>query len=278
MAPKPRALDALRQHIARLEGAGPELVTTNGEGRQRRAAKPWRLGVGAVDAALPPAGLAPDGLHDVVARTANDVAAATAFILAVLRRHPNFSKPETPPILWCQSGISIREGGRVFGHGGHAFRFSHGRIVFVTVQRAADALWVLEEAARSGAVLAAVGETPSASFKQTQRLSRAAAEGRTPLFCLRLPGAAANGATSSRWRVAAQAFVPTSSKGGSPQDAPSKDALSKEESAPRALFWNIALERCRRGRQGAWSLEFSHETHRFGLVAGVCNRPLQAAS
>lgn len=260
MAPTPRTLDALRQHIARLEGAGPELVTTNGEAGKRRAPAPWRLGVGAVDAALPPDGLACNGLHDVVARTAGDVTAATAFILAMLTRHPKGAAAETRPILWCQSEASLREAGRVFAHGSERFGFGHGRILFVTVKRAGDALWVLEEAARSGAVLAAVGETPGTSFKQTQRLSRAAAEGRTPLFCLRLPGAAANGATSSRWRVAA---LP----------APSRNAA-----APRAPCWALALERSRRGRQGTWSLEFSHETHRFGLVAGVCNRPLQAAS
>ena len=58
-------LAALRRRIAALERRPPGLESaTDGS----RAERPWPLGVGALDDALPEGGLASDGLHEATPR------------------------------------------------------------------------------------------------------------------------------------------------------------------------------------------------------------------
>ena len=73
--PVPTDLDALRRRIAALERRPPALEGAGGS----RAGRPWALGVGALDDALPAGGLAADGLHEAAGESAADGPAAAAF-------------------------------------------------------------------------------------------------------------------------------------------------------------------------------------------------------
>ena len=79
----PTDLDALRRRIAALERRPPAL---EGAAGGSRAGRPWSLGVGALDGALPEGGLAPDGLHEAAGASAADGPAAAAFLAALLAR------------------------------------------------------------------------------------------------------------------------------------------------------------------------------------------------
>lgn len=262
------ALADLKRRIAHLEGAGGAQ-----HGAETTSSRPqqmvWRLGLEAVDARLPVHGLSPGGLHEIVPARQDDMAAASAFALALIQKRPQNARR---PLLWCQSEQSAREFALLHGAGLAAFGLAHGDVVCVRTRRDADTLWVLEEAARSQVLAAVIGETGAISFKQTQRLSRAATDGTTPVFSLRPPGEASGGATATRWRVTTFAYENARAGEGAHPLAAGRDY------APKKIHWQVSLERCRGGRSGEWCLEWSYETHRFGLASRVFHRPLQASA
>lgn len=215
----------------------------------------WRLGLDAVDVALPRGGLAADGVHEIAAAAHGDAAVGTGFALALLRQ-----LGASGPVLWCRSAQSTRETGRIHGHGLASFGLAAGRVVFADARRDADVLWALEQGARSGAFAVLLGEVDTASFTATRRLALAAAAGGTPLVLLRPHRELGASAACTRWRVGAAPSAP--------------DIL--DLSAPGPPRWRVELTRCRGGRPGTWIVEWSHETHRFRLVAPSAARPLAA--
>ena len=75
----PADLAALRRRIAALERRPAVLDGGGGAAAGSHAEQPWRLGLDALDGALPEAGLAPDGLHEAAgARAAEGTEPAVA--------------------------------------------------------------------------------------------------------------------------------------------------------------------------------------------------------
>ena len=107
----PTDLEALRRRIAALERRPPAL---EGAADGSRAGRPWSLGVGALDGALPEGGLAADGLHEAAGASAADGPAAAAFLAALLARRVRGGERagERGTVLVCQS----RGGAARFGH------------------------------------------------------------------------------------------------------------------------------------------------------------------
>jgi protein ImuA len=124
-----------------------------------------------------------------------------------------------------------------------------------------DALWAIEETLRSNArpslVLGLIDGsgaiTSHQALTQSRRLSLAAASSATPLLLSQAPRAEPAPAAITRWRVSS--------------------ARQERSSQPEALFdrpcWNIALERCRNGRTGHWTIEWDHAAYRFHLAEGL---------
>jgi protein ImuA len=258
-ASKRALLQALEERIAEIErrpinlGAGQAVETL-----PENAGSLWRFGVEEIDAALPQGRLDPHGLHDITAETARLWPSAIGFGLALLGR---LSLPDNKAILWCQSRRMVQEAGRLYGHGLAAFGIDPARLLLVSAAREKDALWAVEEGLRTEGLAAVIGEVDGGDFTATRRLALACLEYRMPALLLRPPAkAAAGSAAATRWCIAAHPGATD------PLDA----------RMPLHPRWRIELLKCRGGRPGAWTVEWSYATHRFSLAAGLADRTAQS--
>lgn len=242
-APRDRAgvLADLRARIRRIEGAG-------GEGGRLLP-----FGIDAVDGHLPDGGLPLGCLHAVAAE---EPGAGTGFAAALLAR---LATPRTPA-LWILRGRDL------YAPGLAAFGLTPDRLVAVRAVRPVDALWAMEEALRCSALSAVLGELEGLDLNASRRLQLAAESSGVTGFLLDLStglGAGASGgrnrrgeglsAAVTRWRLDA---------------APSldeEDAVPRPAGGPPGLGtprWSVALERCRGGRPGHWTLAWDGESWR----------------
>ncbi|MDE0052241.1 MAG: hypothetical protein OXO52_20845 [Rhodospirillales bacterium] len=245
-------LAALRRRIAVLERRPPAV---DGNAAARCLPQPWRLGVDALDGALPEAGLAADGLHEAVGVTAADAPAAAAFLAALLVRLAHAGGQGA--VLVCQSRGGAARFGRLHGPGWRDLGLEPADLLILRARREKDVPWAMEEGLRCGTLAAVLAEAESIEFTVSRRLALAAAEGATPALLLRHDELGPASAALTRWRVAAL-----------PGDADPFD-----EGAPGLPRWRLALMRARGGRPATCDVEWNHETGDFRLAAALADRP-----
>ena len=248
-----RLMETLRAHIARLEQGHAQFE------RQQTKSTPWLMGVPELDRHLPGQGLQRAGLHDVSPRGYGDQPAAMGFALALALRRLS-DAGERRPLLWCRLAAHEREYGRLYGHGLERLGLPRHRFVTITLRKPASLLWTMEEALKSGAMAAVLGDADGAhaDLTVTRRLSLAAAAGKCAGLLIFARADASATASHTRWTAAAVASL-----------SPPHDAM-----APGAPCWSIELTRARGGRPGAWILEWYHAQSRFSLVPGFSRRTL----
>lgn len=179
-------------------------------------------------------------------------AGVMGFILAHLQR-------SNAPVLWVQDRLSRKEAGVPYlpGMGGVG-------IILVTVTRAVDVLWALEEGLRCKALSAVVGELwgepPALSFTATKRLALRAEASDLPCWLIRRASAPNLSAARERWRIAS---LPS---GAHPHDAQS----------PGSPRWKAELFRSRTGRPGSWVASYDREADRLHFTAPLRDRALAA--
>jgi protein ImuA len=232
------------------------------------------FGIGAIDAALG-GGLACSTVHELAAARETEIAAATAFALAVttLSMRQSCRLGSTGRVaLWITEELSLCENGVPYGPGLEETGIPPERLITVAAPRLRDALWVTEEALRCRAVGAVISELSARAVEPTvtRRLSLAAAAGHTLGLFLRPQPDNEPGAFATRWIVGAAASLhssPSQRYGGI--------------GPPRLA---IRLVRNRRGHLGAWIVEWNSVEQRFELatnsepVAGaIIDRPNRAA-
>ncbi|MFN4142715.1 ImuA family protein [Aestuariivirga sp.] len=246
-------LAGLRAHITRLEQGRGQFE------RQRAKSAPWLIGLDPIDRHLPAQGLQRSGLHDVSPRAHGDQPAAMGFALALALRR--LADPEERrPLLWCRLAAHEREHGRLYGHGLARLGLPRHRFVTATLRKPASLLWTMEEALKSGAVAAVIGDADAAhaDLTVTRRLSLAAKAGKCAAILTFARAEPAATASHTRWTA-----------GTVPSVSPPHDAQ-----APGLPCWSIELTRVRGGRPGAWILEWHHAQSRFSLVPGFSRRTL----
>ena len=180
-----------------------------------------------------------------------DAAAALAFALSRL------PAGDPRPVLFAAPRTWVAEYGRPFARG-LAGRLDGG-LLLALPRTAAETLWALEQALRSGAVAGAVGAPGEITLTAGRRLAFAAREGQAAAVLLR-PTAGGPSAAGRRWRVAAAAGT------AHPFDA----------RAPGPARLRAELTRRRDGPPGAWWLEQDDETGRFRLADGLAGDGLVA--
>ena len=236
----------LRERIAKLENVTPQLDKA-GHSKQ-----PWTIGIPTIDAHLAATGLARYGLHDVAPRNYGDMPAAMGTALGLALRR--LSDPqERRPLLWCRLAREVREYGNLYGHGLENLGLARNRFVTVTLKNPVAALWVAEEALKSGALAVVLldADVKYTSLTATRRLSLAAQAGKCAgllVFATRQLGTTAS---HTRWLAEAAR-----------SQAPPYDAM-----APGLPSWTLELTRARGGRPGLWTVEWHHASHRFNLVS-----------
>jgi protein ImuA len=236
------SVEALRTRIAALEGPGA--------GQAGSPGGPVSLGLEELDRALPWGGLPLAALHEITPGAVADGAAA-GFAALLLGRLAKAGRSRS--ILWCAAGDGL------YGHGLAAYGLDCRRLVLVRGRRDADLLWAMEEALRSGAVAAVLGEIQETDLTASRRLQLAAEAGGTAALLLR-PAEAKPGPSPAltAWRIAAA------------PSAPSSHGIGAER-------WSVELTRCRGAVPRRWLLEWNDEAHRLVMAAELRDRSARSS-
>ena len=177
-------------------------------------------------------------LEEACAPTPRDMAATLLFALS--RRRPGDGRP----VLMAATRAWFSEHGRPYGPG-----LSGTALILTPVSTAAEALWTLEQALRSGAVSLALGAVDGATLAQTRRLDFAAKEGDSiGLMLPRHEGGLS--AARRRWRITGALST----------------ADVEDPRAPGRARLMAEMTRGRGQRPGVWMLEQDDETHRLRLA------------
>ncbi len=241
-------LDQLRKKIARIERRPVLFQPMAGD----RCKTGWRLGCDAIDTALPGGRLGQGDLHDFCVAQTRHIPAMDRFVLALLQLLPRAAETGGP-IIWCQTGRSVREYGHPYAPGLKAAGLAPERLVHVVLRKQRDLAFVMEESLRSGAVAAIIGEGAPVGFTATRRLSLACLEMAIPCLFLNVTGTREASAATTRWRIAPAIGPPDEN-----------DPLG-----PGPTVWSVQLTRARGGRAGpgSWKVYWNDETHSFNLVS-----------
>ena len=232
-------LARLRREIGALDGSGAAAE-----------AGVVSLGLAPVDAALPWGGLPRAALHEITGPAQDG--ARLGFAVALLAR-----LRIGRPVLWCRTQSALADHGALYGPGLAAAGVSPRQVIFVTVNKAADALWVLEEGLRCNGLAAVVGEGIAPRFTDSRRLQLAARGGST--LGLLLPAASAKpvpSAALTRWHVTSVASVGTG------------------PALPRRA-WRLALQHGRGVRPTAWHVEWKDAALCGALAVPLADRSLE---
>jgi len=231
-------LDALRQHLARLQkpaGLGDD-----------RPGLP--LGIPAVDGVLG-GGLFRGALHEIAAASEAHLPAATGFALglAALAR-------DNKHLVWIAEDMTLAENGAPYGAGLDAFGLSPQYLIAVSVAHRPELIWAMEEALRCRAVGAVIGEVRQGVLDAVavRRLSLAANDGGALAFLLRTQPSRDASTAMTRWTV---------------ETAASDRKLVGQYLEFGAPRFAVHLARNRRGPTASWILEWRNPDERFILAA-----------
>jgi len=212
---------------------------------QRPAARVCRLGVPALDAALPDGGLALGRMHEVVAE---DGEAGTGFAALLLARIAG----KTGRVLWC--------GASLYGPGLAAFGLDPDRVIFARTAPGDETLWAMEEGLRCKGLSAVLGESPMLDLTAGRRLQLAAErQGVTAVF-LRRPAANRQlrgqtrldpSAATTRWRVVPLPRAPQ----------------ARDHAQDCGARWRVELLRCRGGAPRDFLVDWCHATGDLAVAA-----------
>lgn len=186
-----------------------------------------------------------EGLEEVCAAGTRDMAGALVFALA------RVSEQDHRPVLMATVRTWRSEHGRPYGPGFRAAGIeARGMgMVLAIVASEAEALWVMEQALRSGAVSAVLGTIEGAELAQTRRLEFAARDGAATGVLLRRTQGGLS-AARRRWRITTL----------------ESSGATHNERAPGGFRLTAELVRSRTERPGVWRLEQDDETYRLRLA------------
>jgi protein ImuA len=236
-------LEALKAQVRAIERAG--------SARAGRESLPF--GIDEVDSRLADGGLAM-ALHEAAAAgpAPGDEAAATLFLAAAAARFA-IARGEGQ-VLWA---LTRRD---LFAPGLAQAGLTPGRLLYAECRNDAEALAVMEEGVRHGALAAVIGEVGRADMAATRRLQLAAEESGTPALLLRrwrkadMDPLMVPSAACTRWRIGCAPSSPLPYPG-----------------IGRAR-WQIELARQRGGPPHSWLLETPDAEARLALPAPAGDR------
>jgi protein ImuA len=201
-----------------------------------------------------PYGLGVHGVHEVTETAYGHRAAATGFVLGMLR------PTQKGACLWiCQTSVS-RDAGRIPAASLQQMTGGQGPRLCINARKSAEALWSAEEGIMSGAVRHVVVELEEADFTATRRLALASEKHGVPVTLLLPHSRSGATAAATRWRVGTQL-----------------SAMNRHDPrAPGQPRYRALLERCRTAPAAvgqAFDLEWNDETLSLHMVSGMAAGP-----
>ena len=192
-----------------------------------------QIKLGPIDHAFPNNCFPIAAIHEFINDGIEGTAATNGFISFLI----SSLMEKGDPCLWISSSISV------FPPALKSFGLEPDKIIFITVQREKDMLWVMEEALKCEGLAAVVGEIKEIGFTESRRLQLAVEKSKVTGFIIRNRPRNINvNACVSRWKI-------------SPLESGSDNNL------PGIGFprWNIALLKIRNGKPGVWQMEWSYD-------------------
>jgi protein ImuA len=162
------------------------------------------------------------------------------------------------PILWIQDHMSQNEAGRPYLPG----LIPACSLIHITLPRAADVLWAMEEGLRCASLGAVIGEVwgapPVLDFTATKRLATRAEGSNLPCWLIRRGAVPDLSAARNRWRVAS---------------LPSQ-VHPYDRHAPGDPRWQVELFRSRAAQPGTWVATYDRAADRVDFSAPLRDGPL----
>jgi len=188
------------------------------------------LGLGPLENAFPNGVFPKSCVHELVCANSEQAAASGGFVTGILS------------VLMQQGGICVWIGRarRLFAPALAAFGVAPHQVIFISLHKDKDALWVMEEALKCAGLTAVVCELREMDFKQSRRFQLAVENSRVTGFVLR-NAASKLGSTAcaARWQVKS---LPSTELNGLP--------------GLGFLRWQVDLLKVRNGHTGRWALEW----------------------
>jgi protein ImuA len=155
------------------------------------------------------------------------------------------------PMLWVQDHLSQMESGRPYLPGLGTQR----QVLHLTLPRAADVLWAMEEGLRCTSLAVVIGEVwgtpPVLDFTATRRLATRSEASNLPCWLIRRGASPDLSAARNRWRVASLPSLPH------PHDP----------QAPGSPRWQVELFRSRQAQPGTWVATYDRAADRVDFSA-----------
>ena len=217
---KTAIVSKLRQNILLWEGYKPPVAGERGI-----------LGLGLLESAFPNGVFPLGSVHEMVCSSSEQAAASGGLITAILS------------VLMKQGGIGVWIGrkGRLFAPAFAGFGVQADKIIFISLLKDKDALWVMEEALKCAGLTAVICELQGIDFKQSQRFQRAVEQSHVTGFVLRnASGKLASTAAAARWQVSP---LPSADLNGLP--------------GLGFLRWQVDLLKVRNGHNGSFKLQWN---------------------
>ncbi len=189
------------------------------------------LGLGPVEAAFPNGVFPLGNVHEMVCANTEQATAGSGFVTCLLS------------VLMKNGGVCLWVGrsDNLFPLAFKSFGVEPDRVIFITLTKDKEVLWVMEEALKCAGLAAVVAEAGEIDFKQSRRLQLAVEQSQVTGFILRNEsGKMGSTACAARWKI---------------KPLPS----GQIDSLPGLGFprWQIDLLRVRNGRPGSWIMEWS---------------------
>lgn len=225
------------------------------------------LGDSEMDRGLPVGGLATGALYEMFPDSYADFPATVGFGLGLVSR---LLQKRNGALIWVQPDYGPFAETPLYPLGLAAFGIDPDRLIHVTVPKAQNVLWALDEALAQPGVAAAVGLMPEDErcydFTATRRLGmRATSRGSTAFLFLREPGFAMATAAEMRWSVTCAVSSPV-------------HHIGQKMPYPGRPRWHVRLTKTRGRTAGDWEIEWDHETLSFRLAAPLAGRAPQRIS
>jgi protein ImuA len=229
-----RSLAALRQSLA-LAGLA----------RASAPAERVAFGTAALDEPLG-GGIARAALHEIYARAGADHAAAAGFAAALALRAAG-----AKPLLWVRQDFLDAESGRLHAPGLAELGLDPSRVLLVRVRDGDGALKAGAEAARCGALGAALiepwGELRQFDLTASRRLALAAEASGVTTLLLRVAAEPAPSAAATRWQV--RALPSRAREAGAPGDPAFSLRLLRHRGGLGECEWRVEWNRERKAFQ-----------------------------